>query len=459
MAALLRLILAASLALGSASASAQFIYTENGSASFRYPDPGRPLNPTQTVITGAANGGVRLTEPVGALKSQMGGAAITAGRVASKAAVARAAARLLPGVGQALAIAELAEALRCQAEGGGWMCDEGEPQVTAERWRAGSGPYHYGGSAAEACSLYAATLTYDYVTGNFRYSGSASVSPSLSTATAGSCLGTRQACQHSTINGSGSCNTFSVNTPVTVDGTILSCDKGGSTGRDGLCKSGDFPSVKTPRSVEDMGDAINQWAEDGEMPGIAEDIVNADHPIDGLGEPELSGPASATGQPHTTTTTGPNGTTSTTTTNNYSYTYGGNNVTVTTTTTTVTTLPDGTTETTTEGDLPPDQQPEDGPGLCDLYPDIVACQTLGDAPPESPLEERTITADMTEAAGFADSAACPAPRTMHTSLAGDLTWSWQPYCDFADMARPIVLAVAALCGLGIFFGVSRRDET
>jgi hypothetical protein len=98
--------------------------------------------------------------------------------------------------------------------------------------------------------------------------------------------------------------------------------------------------------------------------------------------------------------------------------------------------------------------PAAAPGLCEQYPDIAACKPLGEAPASDELETRDVSADFSDRVTFgADTASCPAPRVMSTTLAGDLQLSWEGACMFADGIRPVVIALAYLAAAASFFGI------
>ena len=82
--------------------------------------------------------------------------------------------------------------------------------------------------------------------------------------------------------------------------------------------------------------------------------------------------------------------------------------------------------------------------LCEVYPDIVACMQPGE-PEDVELDAEERDVSFTPASGFgAGNASCPADKQMVTSLAGTLSLSWGPACQFATGLRPVVIALAAL---------------
>lgn len=103
----------------------------------------------------------------------------------------------------------------------------------------------------------------------------------------------------------------------------------------------------------------------------------------------------------------------------------------------------------------PSTPAEEQKQLCDVYPDVVACQTLGETGPV-PLEEETVEVKIEPKDGFGGGGSCPAPRT--ANIAGkSYSFEWTAICDFATGIKPIVVAVAWLTAILSFMGLSRRD--
>lgn len=101
---------------------------------------------------------------------------------------------------------------------------------------------------------------------------------------------------------------------------------------------------------------------------------------------------------------------------------------------------------------PPGETPVT-PGLCDQYPDILACQKL-EEPEEEKLEfeEKDLGGDFEIMGGFAGSATCPAFPQIDM-LPG---LSWQPFCDQLARIRPLVLAFAWLSAVMIILKYGRK---
>ena len=101
---------------------------------------------------------------------------------------------------------------------------------------------------------------------------------------------------------------------------------------------------------------------------------------------------------------------------------------------------------------PPGETPVT-PGLCEQYPDILACQIL-EQPEEEKLEfeEKDLGGDFEIMGGFSGSATCPAFPQIDM-LPG---LSWQPFCDQLARIRPLVLAFAWLSAVMIILKYGRK---
>ena len=89
-------------------------------------------------------------------------------------------------------------------------------------------------------------------------------------------------------------------------------------------------------------------------------------------------------------------------------------------------------------------------GLCDQYPNIVACQAL-DKPEEVKLKTEELEFELEPEGGFGGSASCPSPIT--ASLGGrQLSFSWQPLCNSLALVKPMILAFGWLMAAFIVIG-------
>lgn len=98
------------------------------------------------------------------------------------------------------------------------------------------------------------------------------------------------------------------------------------------------------------------------------------------------------------------------------------------------------------------------PGLCDQYPNILACvvPSLGDVTPtDVPNENRAMAIAKDEGWGPANGS-CPAPRTA-VVMGQTISMPMTGICDFATAIRPIIIGMAWLSAALVFFGLSRKD--
>ena len=102
-------------------------------------------------------------------------------------------------------------------------------------------------------------------------------------------------------------------------------------------------------------------------------------------------------------------------------------------------------------------KPQENPGLCDQYPDIVACAKLGEAPEVKPVKNEEKTLEIKKENGWGpENGTCPAPKT--ATVAGvALEMSFQPLCDFSTGIRPVIIGLAWISAVLGFLGLSRKD--
>jgi hypothetical protein len=173
----------------------------------------------------------------------------------------------------------------------------------------------------------------------------------------------------------------------------------------------------------------------------------------------------------TTTRTGADGrpeTVETTTrkTTETGVTYDGDKVKVTpketTTTTTKVTDADGNVKETTETDTKETTEntapKEETPGLCDLYPDILACAKPElDAPEEEiPRTEKQITYEAEQVMG---PGSCPADKVLSVRGQQITVWNWQESCSWiTSYVKPVLIAMAGFCALIILMPSAGRES-
>lgn len=219
----------------------------------------------------------------------------------------------------------------------------------------------------------------------------------------------------------------------------------GETRVDGLCVTDiwlDAKQVPEQKQLSNLENAIKNLG----IADILTKIINAGQVIQST-PPVLTGPASQTGTPTSVTTTTPTETKVVTTTPTYNYTYNGDTITYITNEQTVTNITaDGktTTETTTTV-KPPDK------GMCDLYPDSLACMKPGDPPTDPAPTPKTFPISI-EPMAFPGQGACPPPITFAV-FGTPHAFEWTPFCDvLTNGVRPIVLVLSIAAAAMIFVG-------
>lgn len=96
-------------------------------------------------------------------------------------------------------------------------------------------------------------------------------------------------------------------------------------------------------------------------------------------------------------------------------------------------------------------------GLCDMYPDIAACQKLGDLD-KVPVANKTVPLAINREEGFGPSeGTCPAPRQF-TIMGKTMAFRWDLLCDFAQGVRPVIIGMAYLAAVLAFLGLSRKGS-
>lgn len=104
----------------------------------------------------------------------------------------------------------------------------------------------------------------------------------------------------------------------------------------------------------------------------------------------------------------------------------------------------------------PNDKPQEQPGLCDLYPDILACVKL-DKPENVDLPTKDIDFNVSPDGGWgASNAACPAPRVL-TVQGRTIPIPFDLFCTWASGLRPVILALAWLSAAFIILGA--KEET
>ena len=95
--------------------------------------------------------------------------------------------------------------------------------------------------------------------------------------------------------------------------------------------------------------------------------------------------------------------------------------------------------------------------LCELFPDILACAKLGNAPEakEVPNADKPLT--LTKDSGWGpENGSCPQPRSVNLTF-GTVYFPWDLYCQFAEGIKPLVVGLAYLGAALSFFGLGRKS--
>jgi len=104
-----------------------------------------------------------------------------------------------------------------------------------------------------------------------------------------------------------------------------------------------------------------------------------------------------------------------------------------------------------ESGKPEQKPPEEGKGLCDQYPDILACAQVPEAtvPDQDDIDrqEEVITY---EPENLFSGGSCPADVYIDVAGRNTLVWNWTRTCSYAhSYARPLILLLATITAVGI----------
>ncbi len=101
-------------------------------------------------------------------------------------------------------------------------------------------------------------------------------------------------------------------------------------------------------------------------------------------------------------------------------------------------------------------QQEKTPGLCDLYPDILACQKPNfDTPDIDQIQTTDASITITPDSGFgAENAACPPARHLPGA---NVDFEFTTICNFMSGIRPVMISVAWLMAAMILIGFKRGE--
>lgn len=244
-------------------------------------------------------------------------------------------------------------------------------------------------------------------------------------------------------------------TGTTVPNTLACHDQYWRGGYGMYANPKDAASTRSVTPEEAMDKIFDSsTSNQSKVPQVINDALSSGESIETT-SPTVTGPSSQVGP--TTTTQNADGTTTTKTTN-HSYTYNGNTISSTTVnqSTTVNNTTNQTTVTTETIESP---KPEEGPSQCELNPKSNACrEDEFDTPDgEIPKSTETITYEA-EDLGFGGGT-CPADVVL-TFHGGQVVkaWDWAGSCSkIVTYAKPLILALATFAALMIIFAPGRES--
>ena len=118
--------------------------------------------------------------------------------------------------------------------------------------------------------------------------------------------------------------------------------------------------------------------------------------------------------------------------------------------------PDPITDPMIDPSSPSNQTPEKTPGLCEQFPDILACQKPNfDTPNIDQIQTKDAVISITPDSGWgADNAVCPAPRQL---VGVNAQFDFDLMCQFMSGIRPVIIAIAWLSAAMILIGFKRGE--
>jgi len=104
----------------------------------------------------------------------------------------------------------------------------------------------------------------------------------------------------------------------------------------------------------------------------------------------------------------------------------------------------------------PNAETEKSPGLCEQFPDILACQKPNlDTPDIDPIQTREADISITPDSGWgADNAVCPNARHLGGA---NVDFDFSLVCQFMTGIRPVIIAIAWLSAAMIMIGFKRGE--
>ena len=92
------------------------------------------------------------------------------------------------------------------------------------------------------------------------------------------------------------------------------------------------------------------------------------------------------------------------------------------------------------------------PVQCDIYPDSLGCEKMGDGSEAEAIFDDIKIPEITNPAEFKldsflpSTGTCPAPKTITLSM-GTIVQSYEKHCEAAEMLRPFIIIISSLVGL------------
>ena len=108
------------------------------------------------------------------------------------------------------------------------------------------------------------------------------------------------------------------------------------------------------------------------------------------------------------------------------------------------------------GNPPGENKPQETPGLCDLYPTILACLEVKHEVDDTKLPTKEIEFEFNPIPGFQGAKVCPSFPNIGNMLGGRQI-SWQPFCDSLEKVSHLLLAIAWASAAFILLGYGRGD--
>lgn len=102
--------------------------------------------------------------------------------------------------------------------------------------------------------------------------------------------------------------------------------------------------------------------------------------------------------------------------------------------------------------------PEKDPGLCAMFPDILACEKLGSPIEPVAISNIDVPISITPVSGIGNSnGTCPADKQITLALVGQISVSYSFVCQYVVGLRPVIIALAWMTAAFTLLGFTRKD--